>query len=49
MLGNIIVLLIIVSIVGMAIRKIYTDRKNGIKCSGCPMSKDCSTHSCSDK
>ncbi len=45
-MGNIIVALILIFIVGMAIRKIYIDKKNGVKCSGCPSSKECSSHSC---
>lgn len=39
-MGDIIVLLIIVAIIGIAVRKMYVDKKNGVKCSGCPSSKD---------
>jgi hypothetical protein len=42
MLGNIIVLLIVGVMVAGAIAKIIIDKRNGVKCSGCPCSKDCS-------
>jgi TRAP-type C4-dicarboxylate transport system permease small subunit len=40
---NIIVFLVIGAIIAGAIAKIVIDRKNGVKCSGCPYSKECST------
>lgn len=40
---NILVLLVIGTIVFLAIHKVVRDRKNGVKCSGCPQSKICST------
>jgi hypothetical protein len=43
---NIIVLLIIGLILAAAVMKILLDRKNGVKCSGCPHSKVCSQTSC---
>ena len=42
MLGNIIVLSIVVLIIVGALAKIIIDKKNGVKCSGCPHSKACS-------
>lgn len=33
---DIIVLIIIIAIVGFAIRKLVIDRKNGVTCSSCP-------------
>ena len=41
MLGNIIVLSIVFVIVVAAIFKIVIDKKNGVKCSGCPSSNTC--------
>lgn len=38
---NLIVLLVIGLIVAIAIYKVVTDIKNGVKCSGCPDSKKC--------
>lgn len=42
MLGNIIVFLIIAAMVFAAISKIIIDKRNGVRCSGCPHSKTCS-------
>jgi len=39
---NILVLLVIGTIVFLAVHKVIRDRKNGVKCSGCPQSKICS-------
>ena len=41
MLGNMIVIVIIAAIVAAAIAKIAADKKNGVKCMGCPYSKTC--------
>jgi hypothetical protein len=50
MLENILVFLVIGAIVIGAIAKIKIDKKNGVKCSGCPNSKNCSSkNSCSSK
>ncbi len=46
---NLIILLIIVVIFALAIGKIVKDKKNGVKCSGCPASKNCTSHSCSSE
>lgn len=46
MMGNMIVLLVIGIILAAAVMKIVKDKKNGIKCSGCPQSKVCSQVSC---
>ena len=43
MLSNIIVIAIVAAIIIAAITKILIDKKNGIKCSGCPHSKTCSS------
>jgi len=43
---NIIVLLVIGLMLAAAVMKILRDRKNGVKCSGCPQSKVCSQVSC---
>jgi hypothetical protein len=40
-MADIIVLLVIVAIVSGAVWKIRSDKKKGIKCSGCPHSKVC--------
>ena len=45
-MDNIIVLLVIGLILAAAVMKILKDRKNGVKCSGCPQSKTCSQISC---
>jgi hypothetical protein len=46
MLANILTLLVIVAVIAGACLKLVIDKKNGIKCSGCPYSKlgnqDCS-------
>lgn len=42
MLENIIVFLIVAAIIAGAVAKIVIDRRNGVKCSGCPHSKACS-------
>lgn len=39
---NIIVLSIVVLAIAGALAKIIVDKKNGVKCSGCPHSKTCS-------
>lgn len=39
---NILVLLVIGFILSGAVYKVIKDRKNGVKCSGCPQSKVCS-------
>lgn len=41
MITNIIIVLIIIAIIGIAVRKMYVDKKNGVKCSGCPDAKAC--------
>lgn len=40
-MANFIVLFIIGLIVALAVFKIVKDVKNGVKCSGCPDSKQC--------
>ena len=45
-MGNTIVIIIIATIILGAAYKIYIDKKNNVKCSGCPscsMNKNCST------
>ncbi len=39
MLANILTLLVIVVVIAGACLKLIVDKKNGIKCSGCPYSK----------
>ena len=39
MLANILTLLVIVAVIVLACLKLVIDKKNGIKCSGCPYSK----------
>jgi len=41
MAGNIIVLLVIVTMVSGAIAKIIIDKRNGVKCTGCACSREC--------
>ncbi len=48
MIQNIIVLLIVVAAVAGAIAKIIIDKRNGIKCAGCPYSKNYNSEGCSD-
>ena len=45
-MGDFIVLGIILTIVFLAGFKVYRDKKNGIKCSGCAHAKSCTTQSC---
>lgn len=42
-MANVIVVLIIVLIISLALFKVIKDKKNGVKCSGCPHSKTCSS------
>ncbi len=42
-IGDVIVLIVILLIISLAIFKMYKDKKNGVKCSGCPHSKVCNT------
>lgn len=44
-MGNIIVAIIILAILGAAAYKIYWNKKNNVKCSGCSGSSSCN-HSC---
>ena len=44
MLGDVIVFLFIAAIVAGSISKIISDKKKGIKCSGCPLSKVCASN-----
>lgn len=45
-MGDFIVLGIILIIVFLAGFKVYKDKKNGIKCSGCAQAKSCASSSC---
>ena len=45
-MGDFIVLGIILTIVFLAGFKVYKDKKNGIKCSGCAHAKSCASESC---
>lgn len=48
-MANVIVVLILVIVVGLACRYIYKKNKNGIKCMGCPYAGSCSNKdSCPD-
>lgn len=42
-MGNLIVALIILVIVGLSIRKVIVEKKSGAKCIGCPHGKTCSS------
>ena len=42
-MGNIIVVIVIGIILASAVVKIVRDSRNGVKCSGCPQSKVCSS------
>lgn len=49
MLANILTLLVIVAVIAGACLKLIVDKRNGIKCSGCPYSKLSNQNcSCSD-
>ncbi len=39
MLGNTLLFLAIVAIIGGAVAKLVIDKRNGVKCSGCPYIK----------
>lgn len=45
-MGNVVVVLIIIVILAISISKIVSDKRKGIKCSGCPHSKACPSKSC---
>ena len=40
-MGNIIVVLIIIAILGISISKVVSDKRKGVKCMGCSHSKAC--------
>lgn len=41
-MGNVIISAIILSILGLSISKVISEKRKGIKCIGCPNSKSCS-------
>lgn len=45
-MGNIVVVLIIIVILTISITKVVSDKRKGIKCTGCPHSKACPSKSC---
>ena len=45
-MGNVIAVLIIIAILGISISKVVSDKRNGVKCMGCPHSKACQSKSC---
>jgi predicted negative regulator of RcsB-dependent stress response len=46
-MGDFIVLGVILVIVFLAGFKVYRDKKNGVKCSGCAQAKSCASSDCS--
>ncbi|MGL5084897.1 MAG: FeoB-associated Cys-rich membrane protein [Clostridium sp.] len=42
-MGNIIISVIILFILGLSISKVVSEKRKGIKCIGCPHSKSCSS------
>lgn len=40
-MGDFIVVLIILAILGLSLAKLRKDKKNGVKCSGCGHSENC--------
>ena len=46
---DIIIAVALLIIVGLAVRYIYKAKKSGVKCIGCPHSKECSAKSCNCK
>ncbi len=46
---DIIIAAVVLLIVTLAVRYIYKAKKNGVKCIGCPHSKECGAKSCSCK
>ncbi|MBC7958690.1 MAG: FeoB-associated Cys-rich membrane protein [Vallitaleaceae bacterium] len=48
-MGNIIVIIVLLAIFGAASYKIYKDKKNNVKCSGCPSYKANGTCSANHK
>jgi hypothetical protein len=46
MIENIILVVILILIVGGAGLYIYSSKKKGKKCIGCPYAKQCSSHKC---
>ena len=45
MLENMLIVLVLAAILGGAAAKIYTDKKKGVRCSGCPYAKECARKS----
>ena len=45
MIDYIVILLILISLI-LAIRYMHNQKKNGVKCIGCPYAKNCSKKSC---
>ncbi|MBB6624796.1 FeoB-associated Cys-rich membrane protein [Clostridium gasigenes] len=45
-MGNIVVVLIIIVILAISVTKVVSDKRKGVKCIGCPHSKECPSKSC---
>ncbi len=43
-MGDLIVIIILILIIGGAAYKLYLDKKNNVMCSGCPSYKACSSN-----
>lgn len=41
-MGNVILLVVIISIIGLSISKVVSEKRKGSKCIGCPHGKSCS-------
>ncbi len=44
---NLIIVVVVAAIIGLAARYIYKEKKRGVKCIGCPSGCSCSAAGCS--
>lgn len=43
-MGNVVVIIILVIILGLSISKVISEKRKGVKCIGCPHSKSCGSN-----
>ncbi len=46
---DIIAVIVVLTVVGLALGYIISSKKKGVKCIGCPSGKNCSKCNCTDK
>ncbi|MBO5129832.1 MAG: FeoB-associated Cys-rich membrane protein [Oscillospiraceae bacterium] len=43
---NAIIIVVVLMVIGLAVRFIYKEKKRGVKCVGCPFSETCGSGGC---